>query len=421
MIIKSERRLLFFCILCVWLSLTGCGVSTSEDIASEYSEADGTAAAGEEQEQPQAQVASVNKEEEQYRQFALYIWQGLREYHIEGSFTAWFQKPKEEGVQVVVLEKGQETWLERLSFEVNEDGWLTILPSYEPVMCGEPGNQDSLFYYQDEEEISQVMSRPDYHMVIDQSEPLSIVTRFDRPQGMRSRDEMVTSWSFGQWPNINSHEYLLWDERKDANIRILYPEVYFNAEEAGKGEKINRIIKDSFFYGYYGEGNEETWEPEKEMWITIDRSYLITKNTEDCISMRIYESNDYRRAAHPNEWETGLTLDLQTGEKISLQTFLTSILGREITLEQLLSTGVFKTQWLWSDSGDGEQTEDDLSEEWIRKIREEYKGYGYTLEDMENSFYLTETGLGLITFQGRYYTNIEAELDELKNALKITD
>lgn len=35
------------------------------------------------------------------------------------------------------------------------------------------------------------------------------------------------------------------------------------------------------------------------------------------------------------------------------------------------------------------------------------------LSAYDSYYYLTDTGLGLITFEGRYYTNLEAEFEDL--------
>lgn len=393
-------------LFCSVLWLWGCGALKSQDTAATPNEAF---------EQPPV----LGHEEEQYRQFALYIWQGLREYGIEGSFTAWFQKPEEEGLQAVALEKDGEMWLERFTFAYDQDSsWYTILSAYEPVMCGEPGNDDYTFFYQDEEEIRGIKDKAGYQMLLNSNQPLSVVPRFDGPAGAVIRDESISVWTFDQPSYVSGWEYLLLDERKAAFIRIIYPQIRLDSGEAGEAVKqregkLNGILRDSFFYGY--DHQEKKWKPEQEMWDTIDRSYRVTKSTDHCLSMRIYESNNFRKANHPNEWETGLTLNLDTGDKISLSSFLREEFGRPVTLDELLSSGVFEAQWIWSDGWTG--TREEASRAWVDDIRKYNEKYGHTLETMEDYFYLTDTGLGLITFQGRYYTNIEARFDDLHRAL----
>lgn len=62
--------------------------------------------------------------------------------------------------------------------------------------------------------------------------------------------------------------------------------------------------------------------PDEQIYTDIDRYYKITREDDRYLSMRIYEYNSPRRANHPNEWETGLTLDLRTGERVYLKDVL---------------------------------------------------------------------------------------------------
>ncbi|MDE6673699.1 MAG: hypothetical protein K2K19_02645, partial [Acetatifactor sp.] len=67
----------------------------------------------------------------------------------------------------------------------------------------------------------------------------------------------------------------------------------------------------------------------------------------------------------------------------------------------LLDSGAFRKLWVWlPEDGD-----------WIEELKEE-KGDDL-LSDYETDFYLTDTGLGLITSMYREYTCLEADYEDL--------
>lgn len=59
-------------------------------------------------------------------------------------------------------------------------------------------------------------------------------------------------------------------------------------------------------------------------------------------------------------------------------------------------------EWGWEGDADGE---------WLERLKEGAESID--LRAYDSYFYLTDTGLGLITFEGRYYTNLEAEFEDL--------
>ncbi len=128
---------------------------------------------------------------------------------------------------------------------------------------------------------------------------------------------------------------------------------------------------------------------------------MITREDEQYLSMRIYEYNSSRLANHPNEWETGITFDMRTGEAVRLENVLGNDETEELTLKELLDRGNFRCLWSWIPE----------DEDWIEKLKEE-KGDDL-LSDYESDFYLTDTGLGLITSLYRYYTCLEADYEDL--------
>lgn len=119
------------------------------------------------------------------------------------------------------------------------------------------------------------------------------------------------------------------------SIIIHYPALHVSDSDLAK--KLNAKIRDAFFYGYNWNEEPNLLTPEREILTSIERDYLITKEDEQYFSVRISEYNEVRRSADPNEWETGLTLSLETGEALTLR----DIVGEKYTTEQLLNSGAF--------------------------------------------------------------------------------
>ena len=88
-----------------------------------------------------------------------------------------------------------------------------------------------------------------------------------------------------------------------------------------------------------------------------------------------------RGANHPNEWETGVTIDLQTGKVLHLE----DVIGKGRSVKSLLESGVFESLISW---------ENQSTQEWIDELhlREdeppgEYDSGFYLLEDRDHYFY----------------------------------
>ena len=77
-------------------------------------------------------------------------------------------------------------------------------------------------------------------------------------------------------------------------------------------------------------------------------------------------------------------------------------MGKEYTPQLLIESGAFRCMWGW---------EGDDEDYWIEELQEE--GMGDDLSRYDDRFYLTDTGVGLITYLSRYYTNLEAAYEDL--------
>lgn len=133
------------------------------------------------------------------------------------------------------------------------------------------------------------------------------------------------------------------------------------------------------------------------MYTLIGRTYSVTREDERYFSVRIYEGNYMRGANHPNEWETGVTIDLQTGKVLHLE----DVIGKGQSMKSLLESGVFESLISW---------ENQSTQEWIDELhlREDEPPGEY-----DSSFYLLEDGIGIITSMGRYYNCLEAKFEDL--------
>lgn len=337
-----------------------------------------------------------------YRQAALYIQEGFRKYNVKDSYHAYFAEPEASGESRCVCEillAGEDGyWEERIAYTVDEKGWYTFEGEYEPIMA---------------KDVSAVMEQPDDHFAelkenctyetqIAIDTDLQTPIRYFSESGPTLLDGAQIGFfndNWNQWTDLHYYVtpwlYSYQDERLDIDIVIEYPQVSMEDEKLESA--VNTKLREAFFYGY---SSDETLISEKQAYGLINRMYKITRNDADYLSFRISEYNNYRGANHPNERETGITINMHTGEVLRLQ----DILPEHVTVADLLDSGAFTCLWEWSDTAETE---------WIQTVRDNYEHFGYTTEDYNDSFYLTEDSLGLITSFSRYYNCMEAEFEQL--------
>ncbi|MDE7198602.1 MAG: DUF4163 domain-containing protein [Lachnospiraceae bacterium] len=201
--------------------------------------------------------------------------------------------------------------------------------------------------------------------------------------------------------------YTYYDDRMDIEITIEYPQVSLSGSESILEEQINDALKKAFFYSYGSDVEGSTWNPRDHAYGGITRNYVITREDETYFSVRIFEDNYFRGANHPNQFESGITINMKTGEVLRLQ----DVVGENWTPLSLLDTGAFHCLWVWKD---GNESDGEAAEIWMLQLHESWEHDLYAeLSALDTKFYLTQDGLGLITEIARYYTPIEAAFSDL--------
>ncbi|MDE5951789.1 MAG: hypothetical protein K2H12_09445 [Acetatifactor sp.] len=437
--IPKEIIALLGVVLCVALSGCGAGENSAESPETEreetVSEQEETASGQEETTSEPEETASESKQETEdsqaasselsgaYQQMAMYIQEGFRMYHVEGEYQAYFG-PIEGGASGawvdgcyvgmwdetdsnyftcdILLEGEGDQWREELAFTYDaEADWYVFSSQYEPLFAG-----DSLWAEWGDSYAKEIQDNCVCQIVITRDADIAAPIRYDSENGPMEKDLYLDHlWNFSHEIivyEIIPKAYFYWDERLDVDISIRYPQVELENGKEEMEEAINEKLREAFFYGYGWGDEDNVLVPGEEMYTDIERYYMITREDERYLSMRIYEYNSFRLANHPNEWETGITFDMRTGEVVQLE----DVLGRDragddYTLGDLLDSGAFRKLWVWlPEDGD-----------WIEELKEE--NGDDLLSDYETHFYLTDTGLGLITSMYRYYTCLEADYEDL--------
>lgn len=430
--VKKQNRLLYRLVnfgVMPAVFLTACGnvqqTESGSDI--EFEKITGETRQPEENERMQEPT-------EPYQQMLLYIREGLYQHGIEGVYQAYFSAVEDDGEEYywrngyrdaygdgffceVLLEGDGNLWSESFAYTYDpENGRYFFYGQNEPVFTGEQLwslDEDSEYVLDMKDHYvytCQISGRTDlpYPMkFIAENAPTERDMRIDIPRSEAWRGASGASedrLSYGVYPRL----YTYVDDRLDMYVTISYPEIFLSgthddAEIKKMEDNVNALIKSAFFYAY-GTDDTDTLEPRKEFYGNIQRNYIITRRDENYLSMRIYESNYFRRAVHPNEWETAITLDMHSGRILNLG----DVVGGERTIGDLFGTGAFRCMWYWRD-GDEEVVPEKYNEDYLARYREsttKCSQYG-------SDFYITDKALGLITTESRYYTNVEADFADL--------
>ncbi len=350
-------------------------------------------------------------------QILLLLQDGFRQYHVPHTYQVYFSAPEEcrtndDGNTVMecslllrdtdAVGTDSAYWQEVLQFIFDKESRrYTFIWQYEPVMT----QDDSFTRSADFFEVEELLENCIYETTLSQDTVIDAPVQYDAASGPVVSDSFFTTS-----PYFPVHTplwlYTYRDERMGVYITIPYPVLYVSDPDLHK--ILNARIREAFFYGYDWEKEPNLLMPEEMMLTTIDRSYFITREDAQYFSVRIYEYNESRLAAHPNEWESCLTLSMETGNVITLS----DIVGETYTLTQLLDSEAFHVNWgSWGSYVDAERLTEAEKEE-LDTIREYYQNSA--LEVFDTDFYLTDDSLGLIvpTF-GDEYTCIEANLSDL--------
>lgn len=391
------RRQLFCAVLALLLPVMGCGnrkaaLKSTEESIGETSQL--------QQIQPSEELSSLGETEELpevYQQMLLYMQEGLYEHGIDGMYQVYFGAVESSADRYdcdILLEGDGALWREGIAYSYDEDsGWYTFYGQYEPILT--EGHMES----EDFDFVKEMRKNYVYASFVSGEIHYPYPVRYHAENGSVERDARIETCLHdareGTSYSIDTMLYTYVDERLGTEITILYPSVWMSESYEDTAVKnlrdsINEQIRTAFFYSYYGD--EGMLQPQKQLYATIDRNFIITRRDEDYLSMRIYEGNNVRGAAHPNEWETGITINMRTGEVLQF----CDVVGEDYDLEAFIDKGAFRCMWFW---------ENDTGEYWLSHF--------YRRSSWDSYFYLTDDALGLITEVSRYYTIIEADFEDL--------
>lgn len=397
---------MFFCFL-----TAGCGnvekesgetvLADQEEQMAESTEDQVEGPSEETADNPTQTYAGLSAEQaDAYEQMALYIQEGFRIYGIEGIYQAYFGpiEAEEESFSCDILLEGTDgLWSEYISYAIDEEtAWYTFEGQYEPIF-----SKDSFWMVDEDSSYAiDLLENYQYKIQIASNIDLPAAVHFYSDSGSIERDrwkdvpfgDVESGYNYYVYPTLYTYQ----DERLDTDIIIEYPYVSLSvtlADDELEAE-INEALRDAFFYGYF---SEDRLSPESELYTSICRTYSVTREDERYFSVRIYEDNYTRGANHPNEWERGITIDLQTGKVLHLE----DVIGKEQSVKSLLESGVFKSLIAW----EGESVQD-----WISHLHMEEDE---PLSEYDSYFYLLDDGIGIITFSGRYYNCLEAKFADL--------
>ncbi len=408
---KAIRYTRFGACFAICILLTGCGNAGQEkiEIVSDVAESSVEEVLSESettaQDVKENDFAGLSPEQiDAYQQLTLYIQEGFRTYGIEGMYQAYFGEIEDEDGKyecVILLEGEGELWGETISYTYDEQsGWYSFEGQRENIFTKDSSwalREDSSF-------VEEMRENYVYQTQIAKNLDIGVSIHYDSENGPIEHDErkmLPDSEWMGTY--VEHCLYTYYDDRMDIDITIEYPQVWLKDDELE--ERINAALREAFFYTYDTE--EKEWNPGGEAYGDINRNYVITREDETYFSMRIYDYNSFRGANHPNQWETGITINMLTGEVLQLR----DVIGDDWTLLSLLDTGAFQCLWFWKD---GNESDKESSEWWLQNVREQWENYDSdSLDKMDSFFYLTQDGLGLITSISRYYTPIEAKFEDL--------
>lgn len=347
-----------------------------------------------------------------YRQMALYIQEGFRTYDVEGTYQAYFGKiwSYNNSCSCDILLEGENEWWEEGiygSYDA-ESGWYTFQADYEPILLENAGELDRL--NKDSDFATKMRENYVYSTQISKDQNIASDIHYHSGNGPVERDFRKEVPATERYPGTYSWPYLYsyYDDRMDLYITIEYPQIDLDDKTLEK--QINEELRKAFFYSYDYDEEGSLLNPREEMYGEITRNYVITRQDETYFSLRIYEYNDFRAANHPNEFETGITINMKTGEVLGLQ----DVIGENWTPLLLLETGAFHCLL-----EEGENDEEAGSESLMQIMQDQWERYERyaTLEelhrDMKSCFYVTPDGLGLITNVIHMSVPMEATFEEL--------
>ncbi len=320
-----------------------------------------------------------------FRQALLFLQQGFRQHGVEGTYTVWFAPAGEDRQELLLEDPEGRFWQESFTCTWDEErDWYTFSNLFEPVLTQE-GDR---WAREADGETAAFQAAAVWQTELTADRDLDVPLRFDVPPGPSVYDRQ---WGGGKEapPRMLYRLWLYQDPRLQFTAEVEYPQYAEYLADFPDPEKVNARIREAFF----------SFRPEGEMQGAMLRNGVVARADERLLSLRIYAYNELRAAAHPSDWYIGLTLDLETGEALTLR----DILGPDRTVGALLDSGAFRCEQVWGEGADREGLEALQMEEARTRID----------PDSTENFYLTEDSLGLISSVGRYFFYMEAPLAAL--------
>lgn len=391
-------------ILCVLLCamLTGC-FAAKEDVDSGVTASpESTLAASTatpERPEPTEKPELTEAQLDAYQQMTLFIQEGFRTYRVEGSYEAYFSAIEEEDGAYscnILLDGKENLWSEEIDYTYDaQTGWYTFEGQWEPILV-----QDTFWALEEDDSfVVEIKTNYAYKTQIAQKLDIAIPIHYYAQSGPAEHQESMLLWhgeedkdlSYTLKPMIYTYQ----DNRLDVSTTIAYLQIYHDNQELE--DRINEHLKEAFLL-----------DSTEDMYSDTRIQYAVTRQDEKYLSIRSYWYFSVRGENHPSEGENAITIDMETGDVLTLQ----DVVGETWTPLSLFESGFFHCQWVWRDGGG--QSFEQLEQEWMDELIKWEKGTAATtLQDYDDDFYLTEDSLGLITYASRYYTCIEAKLKDL--------
>lgn len=327
-------------------------------------------------------------EEALFSQELLFLQQGFRQHGVEGTYTVYFVSPEAypQGLfaQDLLIEGDAGLWWERLTYTYDPArDWYAFTGSFEPVLLPGPAR---LKYAEAEREAKEAFrSAATVRAELSADLDLPIPLRFDVPPGpvtyRQRREEGSREGGIETWI------YFYQDLRLDFTAQITYPQ--FAVDALPRAEELNRRLEEAAFYSYRY-NSEGILDPAELLYGEVQRACEITRWDGRYLSLCLSEYNSFRLATHPNQWYTGLTLDTETGQRLTLS----DVLGPDWNSGDAIARGAFHPLPPW-----------DLDSEATAGIL-----CAAVERDVSDSFCLTDSTLILMDSTARCSFRIEAPL-----------
>lgn len=223
----------------------------------------------------------------------------------------------------------------------------------------------------------------------EESKNNSLVTRTIKADTSEVGSQLTENANYALYPsnikesNIENVNQYMWSER---NVNVYFPQIYYSNEYLQYNFEIETSINRELFLESIG--NEDSFLLTRDIrgLVEYNMDYVITKADEEIFSIKYL--GDICSVDHQHWICSGMTIDVQTGEKINLSEF--------IILDEDLAQQVEKGEILYEDEAGYEV------EFVISCIESFIDNFNNGIEDAYSCYYLEEDTINLIVpmYQG---------------------